>query len=264
MRCGACGADNRTGAKFCHACGQPLSAATGQMAPSPEFAHQAGAGPGGAGWQPSAPASEPTAAPRAPIAPVPAQALSADRAVADERKEIRGQVRGSQQRSEQMMTAGSGAMAMRTTIVWTFRIERTDARGNRLQPVPVEMRSSSFEGMLADGDWVVVPGPWHPGELLRPRRVYNETTGATVQAKGPSRRRMIITSLVVLIVGLAFMGAIVMFGFSQQRQMEARFNADGTAYARGAAATATAFREKARQDCLKTVQGPNASDICNR
>src|SRR5262245_31887890 len=70
--------------------------------------------------------------------------------------------------------------------VWTFRVERFDAEGNRLQPIPVEIRFREIRGFISEGDRVRIPiGRWRPGELLSPSRFFNETTRSEVKA-GPS------------------------------------------------------------------------------
>jgi hypothetical protein len=66
--------------------------------------------------------------------------------------------------------------------VWHFRIERHDASGNRLAPVPVEMRGLSFSGTVSNGDEVRVNGRWRKG-TLRVERLDDLTTGAQVRAK---------------------------------------------------------------------------------
>ncbi len=60
--------------------------------------------------------------------------------------------------------------------VCRFQIERKNAQGKRLPSVPVEMRSMSFSGSLANGQWVEVLNEWTSGELLHPKEVYNLTT----------------------------------------------------------------------------------------
>ncbi len=65
-----------------------------------------------------------------------------------------------------------------------FRIERHDPSGNRLAPVPVEMRGTThgFAGRVSNGDEIrVVEGEWRRG-TLRVRELDNLTTGARVQS----------------------------------------------------------------------------------
>ena len=104
----------------------------------------------GAGWQPSARASQKTSA------------------------GIEGQVRGFRERSETDRNRFNGP-----TIVWTFHVERYDSSG-RLQPVPVQMRGRSFDGAINEGDRVLVSGEWRPGRTVNANRVHNLTTGALV------------------------------------------------------------------------------------
>jgi hypothetical protein len=69
--------------------------------------------------------------------------------------------------------------------VWTFRIERFDAEGNRLPPVPVEMKATKLSGFVTDGDRVSVNiSGWKPGKLLSPKSFYNETTQSEVKVEG--------------------------------------------------------------------------------
>lgn len=72
----------------------------------------------------------------------------------------------------------------RNKIVWTFKIERFDAEGNRQPPVPVQMAASSFDGFVTNGDRVrVYVGSWKPGRTLKPTSLYNEETQSVVKTK---------------------------------------------------------------------------------
>ena len=63
-------------------------------------------------------------------------------------------------------------------------MERIDADGNTLQPVPVEIKAASFHGFVTEGDRVRIPvGSWRPGKILAPKQFYNETTQSEVKAK---------------------------------------------------------------------------------
>jgi hypothetical protein len=94
--------------------------------------------------------------------------------------------------------------------IWSFRVERYDAAGNRIALVPVEMRGHTFEGSLNDGDWVRTRGRMRSG-TLRVTRLENLTTGASVHAKGMGKAAWIIGGLVLLFflawfAFLAYMG----------------------------------------------------------
>ncbi|NUR69675.1 MAG: hypothetical protein HOU81_02545 [Hamadaea sp.] len=135
------------------------------------------AGPAYAYAQPAAaPTARPAAAPNA-------------RSVGNGRS---GVVTGLQQRQE---------MAGRTYFqVWNFRLERRDAQGGPLPPVPVEMRARSFRGQIANGDVVEIPSS------SRPMRLKNLTTGATVKARGrphPFLRGVGLTLFLILFVCVA-------------------------------------------------------------
>lgn len=62
--------------------------------------------------------------------------------------------------------------------VWNFRLERRDAGGSTLPPVPVELRARSIRGQITNGDLLEIPSS------SRPMRLKNLTTGATVKAHG--------------------------------------------------------------------------------
>ncbi len=103
--------------------------------------------------------------------------------------------------------------------IWDFRVDRYDASGNRLTPVPVEMRAEKFHNVITDGDWVEVPGTCQPGEMMRPTLVHNLTTGADVLAEiTPLTRRglkmgkylpWIVLSIIVAMGVLWFLCAIL-------------------------------------------------------
>ncbi|YCK42924.1 hypothetical protein ACNF49_39465 [Actinomadura sp. ATCC 39365] len=80
--------------------------------------------------------------------------------------------------------------------IWHFRIERYDANGNRLTPIPVEMTGLSFVGALSNGDHVTVEGKWREG-TLRVEEVANLTTNARVRAKSYRQLRMVLGVVVI-------------------------------------------------------------------
>jgi hypothetical protein len=88
---------------------------------------------------------------------------------------IEGEVRGFQTRTE--------PYGNQTITVWTFRIERVDAEGNRMPPIPVQMRSRSFEGFINEGDQVECEGDWTQGRVLQPKEVFNVSTNSVVKKK---------------------------------------------------------------------------------
>ncbi len=97
-------------------------------------------------------------------------------------------------------------------IVWTFRLERYDAAGNRLQPVPVEMRGRSFEGAISEGDTLEVRARWREGTTLRASRATNLTTGAVVQAKGYGSPWLLLG---LLVAGLAIVVVLIVIGIHE-------------------------------------------------
>jgi hypothetical protein len=89
---------------------------------------------------------------------------------------IIGEVRNLQERHEV-------DNSQKSWTIWSFRIESFDKTGNRMQPVPVEMRGRAFQGMLNEGDQVEIRAKWRGGQTLRVSEVRNVTTGARVVAK---------------------------------------------------------------------------------
>lgn len=119
---------------------------------------------------------------------------------------VEGQARGVQTRSESRGEGGSET-------IWTFRVERYDASGNRTALIPVEMRGLSFEGSLHDGDWVRAGGKMKFG-TLRVTRLENVSTGAAVRAKGMPKAAYIGIAIFVAAVVALIIWAVTDFGAS--------------------------------------------------
>ncbi len=87
--------------------------------------------------------------------------------------------------------------------------------GNRLPPVPVEIRGRSIEGVISEGDQVEIPGVWREGETLRTTLVRNKTTGAVVKCKDTQQlsRTIKIIIIMILILFLAFAWFVGLSGF---------------------------------------------------
>jgi hypothetical protein len=92
------------------------------------------------------------------------------------RRGIVGEARAVQRRMED---AGSCNVE-----VLSFRIERYDENGNRLPPVPVQIKGASFVGTIQEGDQVQLKERWKPGRIVQVKRIQNLTTQNTVTAKG--------------------------------------------------------------------------------
>jgi hypothetical protein len=95
--------------------------------------------------------------------------------------------------------------------VWNFRLERHDARGDQLPPVPVEMRGYSFSGTVSVGDEVSVQGQWRDG-TLSVEELYNVTTSAQVRAKSYRALRnamMIVVGIVFLVIVVAILSQLI-------------------------------------------------------
>jgi hypothetical protein len=121
-----------------------------------------------------------------------------------------GQVRGIQQRSEDLGDGRAGS-------VWTFRVERYDEAGNRRRPVPVQMRAGAIEGVLTEGDEVRVVGRWRDG-TLHSNHVHNVTTHSAVKAR--SVRGTLVLLAVVALAAVAFVVFLVLADRSFQDQVD--------------------------------------------
>jgi F0F1-type ATP synthase membrane subunit b/b' len=128
------------------------------------------------------------------------------------RATVEGQVRGIQQRTESIGQSSS-------TMVWTFRIERYDHDGNRLPPIPVQMRSIAFEGSLSEGDEVEITGVWKDG-TLHTEDVQNLTTGATVKKKSSSSLGCLLGAVFLVIMIAGFITFVVYAQDSFQQQVD--------------------------------------------
>jgi hypothetical protein len=94
--------------------------------------------------------------------------------------------------------------------VLDFRIERHDANGNRLAPVPVQMRGLSFTGAVNNGDEIRVrSGKWRDG-TLRVEHLDNLTTGAKVRTESGHRAVgcFFFAVLSIILVGFAFLAVV--------------------------------------------------------
>lgn len=109
---------------------------------------------------------------------------------------VRGRVAGLIVRSE----APYGA----NTIVWNFRIERTNQNGRRLDPIAVEMRGPSFRGVVANGDVVETTTPQRAGAVLKLNKIRNLTSNSIVEKANLAGRKVIFgAQLIPLIVILS-------------------------------------------------------------
>lgn len=122
---------------------------------------------------------------------------------------LRGEVRGIQERVEQH--DGIGQISSRAPdIIWSFRVERYQ-NGNRLPPIPVEMRGGKFKGFVREGDTVEIYDPWREGETIRPKQIFNVTnntkvsTGKSRLARGCAVLMVIWTVLICILMAIYFL-----------------------------------------------------------
>lgn len=164
VQCVHCRGWNRDSATYCDVCGRPLGAAPPQK-------------------------TEPTA----PLAVPPHAVLRGRKSV--HLKKVRGEVRNLQERQE----SGAGD---RSTNVRTFVVESYDAAGNRLPPVPVEMRGRGFQGVLSPGDTVEIAKKWREGQTLRVKKLRNVTTGGSVSVRRIDWLLLFIILFIIVVVVL--------------------------------------------------------------
>lgn len=102
-----------------------------------------------------------------------------------------------------------------------FRVERYDQNGNRLRPVPVELRSwTGFQGSLNEGDQVRVFGRWKDGQLCC-NRVNNLTTGASLGKR--ALHPLMVVALILFALFFVAVASFVVIGFVQASNPEVQF-----------------------------------------
>jgi hypothetical protein len=100
-----------------------------------------------------------------------------------------------------------------TSQIVNFRLERYDSRGNRLQPIPVEMRGITISGHVADGERVHVTGRFHEGTLYA-KKVDNLTTGGGLSTGTSSRFGRFMgrrNEIAIVVAVLVILGLCVRF-----------------------------------------------------
>ena len=126
---------------------------------------------------------------------------------------IRGTVRGFQVRTETTYPLLQKQQVWNLN-VWTFRIERRDSHGNRLQPVPVEMKAYWFSGSLNEGDEVEVYCPdWREGATIHPTQLRNLTTRSIVR---PTKTKSIFTGGPMSLIPIGGLVFVILWWISKK------------------------------------------------
>jgi hypothetical protein len=116
--------------------------------------------------------------------------------------DLQGVVRGFKESKQ----SASGFNNMRLEdIVWTFQLERHGETGERLDPIPVEMRGKYFSGFINEGNVVRLYEKSWQGGIVRTKRVHNVTFKEDIMAdrkptKPINRIVTIITIMIILFI----------------------------------------------------------------
>jgi hypothetical protein len=122
---------------------------------------------------------------------------------------LEGEVRGLRERTENVHHPVTNEPIEEQ--VWMFQLERRQ-EGQRLPPIPVEIRGYTFSGVLNEGHIVRLDNStWQEGQTVRTNHVYNVTLNTPVTAKGKDNRGNIIVAIVILLAFLAW----AIWGFSR-------------------------------------------------
>lgn len=113
---------------------------------------------------------------------------------------IKGEVRGIQR---EMVRADQ-----KNSIVITFRVERYDGSGNRLQPVPVQMQGFSFKGVLHEGDLIEIKAKKKGQQIVRTNKLFNITSDSKFIAK-KHRIKGFLYVLSVIVGSLPFLALVI-------------------------------------------------------
>jgi hypothetical protein len=120
----------------------------------------------------------------------------------------RGEVHDFRERVERSQTNNPFATQKPDVIIWTFRLERYE-EGQRLPPIPVEMRGTNFSGFINNGDTIELLEKWREGRLHRTGRVYNVTSGG-VAVTARKRARLDASAFVTILIILAIVFVIIL------------------------------------------------------
>jgi hypothetical protein len=117
---------------------------------------------------------------------------------------IRGEARRVQLRTHARGAAGGGGGG--SYDILTFVVDRFDEMGDRLTPIPVEMKGT-IQGVLNDGDKVEIDVDWETGQTIQLQKLLNLTTGGMVSipVAGGSSWILFVVLALFLLPGLIFL-----------------------------------------------------------
>lgn len=204
MRCPSCQSTNRDDARFCHACGEPLTTSVAdRKPPRRQPPEEPGDDDQFHGWRSPAPVEQSRKRRSTPATTAPPKnqpVVTSD----DHGSELRGVVRGFTARTE---TRQGASRQPDSVLVWDFELERHDQHGRPLPRIPVQMRAQSFSAAIRDGQTVIVKGRYRPGKTLRTKRVWNESTQTLVKPVG-------VSSITRNVIGVALLAVFAFFVFT--------------------------------------------------
>lgn len=180
VNCPACGAKSPPGGKFCDACGAALPALGTTNPPIPPVPETQEISESLEGRPWPGPGID-SVKRRTP--PITKLIGAAKQWIAEESGHLVGEARNVDMRQE-------FTRSLESYTIWSFRLVRYDAAGNRLDPIAVELRGLGITGSIAEGDRVEVMGKPPKDAPLQVKTVNNLSTKSRVSARIPISHRI--------------------------------------------------------------------------
>lgn len=97
----------------------------------------------------------------------------------------------------------------------TFQIIQYDNSGNRLPPIPVEIRGKNIIGIIREADKLKFRGHRNRQQIVRTKKVRNITTGSTVKTMNPTFHHFSLSTFLgwtmwYMVMGLIIVGIIAL------------------------------------------------------